>query len=211
MRLVCPRCAAQYDVPVEAVPPGGRDVQCSSCDSTWYQPQYTPPPDDAVIETAPPQQGGKQAPEAPAPRPRIDPEMAALFAEEREFEQRKRQAEALETQPELGLDAPISDAPLHGGKDKKRLPDANEINQTLRAEKGAGWGNDPRGGIFNRSKFALGFWGVIVLAITACLVYVFAPKISDAMPQAGPALDAYVAKVDQGRFWLNDRLTALGL
>lgn len=37
MRLICPNCGAQYDVADEAIPAGGRDVQCSSCQQTWYQ------------------------------------------------------------------------------------------------------------------------------------------------------------------------------
>jgi len=37
MRLICPNCDAQYNVAFDAIPPGGRDVQCSSCAHTWYQ------------------------------------------------------------------------------------------------------------------------------------------------------------------------------
>ncbi len=37
MRLICPNCAAQYEVPTEVIPENGRDVQCSSCGHTWFQ------------------------------------------------------------------------------------------------------------------------------------------------------------------------------
>ncbi|PWE32415.1 hypothetical protein DDZ14_10145 [Maritimibacter sp. 55A14] len=37
MRLVCPNCAAQYEVDDSAIPEGGRDVQCSNCGHTWMQ------------------------------------------------------------------------------------------------------------------------------------------------------------------------------
>ncbi|MGR3506099.1 MAG: zinc-ribbon domain-containing protein [Paracoccaceae bacterium] len=37
MRLVCPNCAAQYEVPESVIPDNGRDVQCSSCGHTWFQ------------------------------------------------------------------------------------------------------------------------------------------------------------------------------
>ena len=37
MRLTCPNCGAQYEVPDEVIPPEGRDVQCSNCGNTWYQ------------------------------------------------------------------------------------------------------------------------------------------------------------------------------
>ncbi|MFU8881968.1 MAG: zinc-ribbon domain-containing protein [Rhodobacterales bacterium] len=37
MRLVCPNCGAQYEVPDSVIPESGRDVQCSSCGNTWFQ------------------------------------------------------------------------------------------------------------------------------------------------------------------------------
>ena len=37
MRLVCPNCAAQYEVAENAIPENGRDVQCASCNETWFQ------------------------------------------------------------------------------------------------------------------------------------------------------------------------------
>lgn len=37
MRLTCPNCGAQYEVPDDVIPAEGRDVQCSNCGDTWYQ------------------------------------------------------------------------------------------------------------------------------------------------------------------------------
>lgn len=37
MRLTCPNCGAQYEVPDEVIPTEGRDVQCSNCGDTWFQ------------------------------------------------------------------------------------------------------------------------------------------------------------------------------
>lgn len=37
MRLICPNCGAQYEVPEDVIPDGGRDVQCSNCGDTWFQ------------------------------------------------------------------------------------------------------------------------------------------------------------------------------
>ncbi|MEO0467897.1 MAG: zinc-ribbon domain-containing protein [Pseudomonadota bacterium] len=47
MKLTCPNCAAQYEVPDEVIPETGRDVQCSACGDTWFQvhpnhPEYQP-------------------------------------------------------------------------------------------------------------------------------------------------------------------------
>ncbi|PCJ06840.1 MAG: thioredoxin [Rhodobacteraceae bacterium] len=62
MRLTCPNCEAQYEVPDEVIPPEGRDVQCSNCGDTWYQtsPDMAPsttteaaPAEDTVPESQP--------------------------------------------------------------------------------------------------------------------------------------------------------------
>ena len=47
MRLICPNCGAQYEVPTEVIPEGGRDVQCSNCNHTWFQ---THAEDDPVLD-----------------------------------------------------------------------------------------------------------------------------------------------------------------
>ncbi|MBV2360218.1 zinc-ribbon domain-containing protein [Thalassococcus sp. CAU 1522] len=46
MRLICPNCGAQYEVPSEVIPEGGRDVQCSNCGHTWFQRH---PDDDPAL------------------------------------------------------------------------------------------------------------------------------------------------------------------
>ena len=51
MRLVCPNCEAKYEVPEDAIPDVGRDVQCASCGHSWFQ--MRPRPAGAVAE--PPQ------------------------------------------------------------------------------------------------------------------------------------------------------------
>ena len=49
MRLICPNCSAQYEVPADVIPAEGRDVQCSNCQETWFQthPDTEPPTDVA--------------------------------------------------------------------------------------------------------------------------------------------------------------------
>lgn len=54
MRLTCPNCGAQYEVPDDIIPTGGRDVQCSNCGNTWFQVhadmQAEEPVEEAVAE-----------------------------------------------------------------------------------------------------------------------------------------------------------------
>ncbi len=37
MKLICPKCQAQYEIPDVAIPDTGRDVQCANCNETWFQ------------------------------------------------------------------------------------------------------------------------------------------------------------------------------
>ncbi len=128
MRLTCPKCSAQYEVPDEVIPEGGRDVQCSNCEETWFQEKTPSKPAD--VEPKPPQAkepeqvaatevkvedtAETETPEAEAPKPpktdsdsNLDPSVASILREEAEREAglRAKETENLESQPDLGLEA----------------------------------------------------------------------------------------------------------
>ena len=125
MRLTCPNCDAQYEVPDDVVPTSGRDVQCSNCGQTWFQhhPDHMPDEDDVVAgdnapdidvpdpdeEVAPPPPPTPPGPAEPPSR-QLDPAVADILRQEAEAEHeaRKRRQQAdqdpLESQPDLGLD-----------------------------------------------------------------------------------------------------------
>ncbi|MEM6940354.1 MAG: zinc-ribbon domain-containing protein [Pseudomonadota bacterium] len=125
MRLTCPNCGAQYEVPSEVVPPSGRDVQCSTCGNTWFQPHP-----DFPSQPSDPREAGLSAPERqedeeivaesplPArgtPRRELDPAVAEILRQEaaleREARRRRQQGHSIESQPELGLEAVPPPAP----------------------------------------------------------------------------------------------------
>ena len=51
MRLICPNCSAQYEVPADVIPADGRDVQCSNCQETWFQTHPDTEPQTGVAQT----------------------------------------------------------------------------------------------------------------------------------------------------------------
>lgn len=112
MRLICPNCGAQYEVDAAMIPAGGRDVQCSNCVTTWFQPgKPTPvPAEEASIDDAfaPAQKEEEGVAIAPPPPRRIETSAGALeiIRQEAAREARMRAAEALETQEEMPLDMP---------------------------------------------------------------------------------------------------------
>ncbi len=87
------------------------------------------------------------------------------------------------------------------------LPDVEEINSTLQpgempvAARGVPETEPARG-----SGQRLGMSVVFLIAAVATLIYAQADRVSSALPQAGPALESYVGKVDAGRIWLDQTL-----
>lgn len=134
MRLTCPNCDAQYEVPSEVIPEEGRDVQCSNCGDTWFQAKHEAPApseeptedyqDDIAADAPAPDTksyaqdfSAEVAPEQPQNAPQqqdIDPAISGILREEAEREAQLRAAEAaepLESQPDLGLDNMSGDEP----------------------------------------------------------------------------------------------------
>ncbi|MCF6231945.1 MAG: zinc-ribbon domain-containing protein [Rhodobacteraceae bacterium] len=79
MRLTCPNCGAQYEVPDEVIPFDGRDVQCSNCGDTWFHghpdnpdtvldtPDEAPMPETEVVASEPKPKDGDEDEEGPEP------------------------------------------------------------------------------------------------------------------------------------------------
>ena len=154
MRLTCPNCEAQYEVPTELVPLAGRDVQCSNCSTTWFQahpdqieettePALDLPPEPAEIEQDPHltedvPEVEEELPPPPPPRPEaakrraIDPSVQDVLRQEAEHEAHQRASEntgGLESQPDLGLDTtPIEPEP------ERRAREGRERMARMRGE-----------------------------------------------------------------------------
>jgi predicted Zn finger-like uncharacterized protein len=81
VRLLCPKCDAEYEIPNDVIPAEGRDVQCSGCQETWFVPADQPP----------------------RARTTIDPKVSRILQQEVQREMEARKAEtrgASETAPE---------------------------------------------------------------------------------------------------------------
>ncbi len=112
MRLTCPNCGAQYEVPDEVIPEAGRDVQCSNCGTTWFQAHPDHPveaPEPANLDDELAQFAVEPEPEPlSAEKRELTPDVQKILREEAEHEAQMRAAEAdgggLESQPDLGLD-----------------------------------------------------------------------------------------------------------
>jgi resuscitation-promoting factor RpfA len=80
MRLVCPNCDAKYEVPEDAIPETGRDVQCANCGHAWFQmrrvaevaPVAAPPVAPPAAPVAAPVAAPIAAPVPPAREPVVE-------------------------------------------------------------------------------------------------------------------------------------------
>lgn len=113
MRLTCPNCSARYEVDDTLVPPEGRDVQCSNCATTWFQPGNRSQMEDMAVEETSvadvEEPGSVGAPAETPVRRELDPAIRDLLREEREREEDLRRSdmgEALESQEEMPLERP---------------------------------------------------------------------------------------------------------
>lgn len=260
MRLICPNCDAQYEVPDEVVPTEGRDVQCSNCGKTWFQhhvdhesadvaknsaaSKATPVDevqyDEEVSPPPPPPLGQRAEPQ----RQDLDPAVANILREEAEGEhaaRQQRQSDPLESQPDLGLGDDMDEESRRAFEARQRmarmrgepeptpqtdasaaamssrrdlLPDIEEINSTLRNDEERAVSDEApvlEGGTTRKRKrgFRRGLTIMLLLFVLLILLYIFAPRIGQAVPQLDPFLNAYVAWVDQLRAWLNGRIQAI--
>ena len=108
MRLTCPNCGAQYEVPDEVIPESGRDVQCSNCGDTWFQyhPDHQPAEE---IEAAEAPHPGYDSPEDDAdvdaaPEPGPEPETVAEAAPDPEEEDTPDEPPEVAEEPEPEVD-----------------------------------------------------------------------------------------------------------
>lgn len=307
MRITCPNCDAEYDVPREVIPDAGRDVQCSNCGQTWWQdhPDHkasadaeetelvidAPEPDrsatpedtseneapasaandgddllstiknmsetdaaqvsrdaavdraaaevDALAQSTERARAETEAKAAQAARAaNLDPDVAQILQDEAAHEARAREADGLESQPDLGIGDPedrresesrerlarlkgegepeAAIATAEGTRAKRRstrselLPDIDEINSTLR-------GAAPEPTVeevqeqhtkAKRRGFGFGFTLILLIVLIAVLLYLFAPQLIRAVPALEGPVTSYVDMVDGARAWISQKMEA---
>ncbi|QQA42402.1 zinc-ribbon domain-containing protein [Pelagovum pacificum] len=127
MRLICPNCGAQYEVPDDVIPDSGRDVQCSNCGQTWFES-----PGGSVAEEAnpePPPQAATATKRPPPPDPEPEPEPEPEDHPEPEPTPEPNRSEDLQPDPE----APVP--PATAARERQRRGLDPEIANVLQEER----------------------------------------------------------------------------
>lgn len=117
--LICPSCAAEYSVPIAAIPPQGREVQCAECGNIWRvtrgpapdpvpqqvfdpEPQIELPTQEVVAQPAQPSETAAPFFDVPLHR-RLPENVLKILREEVEHERRARALEAGRPLPDLPM------------------------------------------------------------------------------------------------------------
>lgn len=117
MRLVCPNCEAKYEVPEDAIPETGRDVQCANCGHAWFQMRRAT---GAETATAAP----VAAPAAPEPAPVVEPAPVAEAVVEPPPVQAEIAPETTEPEPEPEAAPEVVDTVAEAAAVEPTLEDA---------------------------------------------------------------------------------------
>lgn len=227
MRLICPSCGAQYDVPDDAIPPAGREVQCSSCNHAWFEIDSPPGPQQAAPvppEVTPPAIPVSPAAEAELRRP-VDDQVKAILREEAARDSALAAKPPAEAQipaqlpattqaanPKVAKSA-VPPAPVAATDNRPQdMPSMEEINASLRARSqtaGRALTTTEQHEAAERRGFRSGFLLMLLLLAILALPYLYADQIGTALPQAQDWLARYVILVDQLRVAVDQWATAL--
>lgn len=164
MRLTCPRCGAQYEIAEDAIPPQGREVECSACENVWFQKPSVPRPDVDAEPTAP------DAEARPQPIP------ASVLTILREEAARERDARAADA---LSADAAVATAPtVRKTASVVETPsiEALTLPPDVAADTPYAVAEEPIP--TRKSGYATGFWLAVLVWAVLVGAYLIAPRLS---------------------------------
>jgi len=195
MRLVCPNCKANYEIPRHAVPISGREVRCDSCGHSWFQTRTKISSDEQLIE--PENEITKEETEevavAASNQKKIDPSVIKILREEakREIEARdqERNKKNTSTTNKRSLKNVKDSEPATLTKDtilkhqsKDALAEALEDKKTTK-----------------RSGFIFG----LLIVLFALLAYTNSNQLISALPESEIYIVSYIELINEIRLELN--------
>ena len=201
MRLLCPKCDAEYEVADGVIPNAGRDVQCSSCDTIWF----------VEIKPAPLKSSG------------IDPEVISILQQEAQRELAARNVETSSTSRLLATANPAETTePLAGIQTttnaknppsrRNHLPPIEDMD--TKPTKTAPMAeispiSEPEDDVPPLNNRQLGILVALTLLGSLAALYVFAPKITEAFPAYTDWVNFYILWVDDIRQWLQNSVSRI--
>ena len=195
MRLVCPNCKANYEIPPNAVPIGGREVKCDSCGHSWFQTRQKQTKEKKLtkpdIKIA--NEDILEVESSESNKKKIDPSVIKILKEEakREIEARDRER----TQKNISSKSKKS-AKNVGDKEPTTLTreailkhqSKDALAEALKDKK---------------STLSFGFIFGLLLVLFALLAYLFGEQLIIVFPETEIYFVSYIGIIDEIRLELN--------
>lgn len=233
IRLICPGCAAEYRVPDSAIPPAGREVECSACGKVWnatprldladFQapapaeppadlPRLNRPLPDSVLdilkgevehERRAREAEGGDASAVTAPRAAADPEWPATTIT-RHFDPKPSEA----VTPAAADPAPLRPAPAQPVSLRPAALVAQDAKKPDTTPIPQHLPVRPAAPARRRGGYGAGFGVALMLAGGLVALYLLVPTLADQGPLGEGLMDLRTS-LDQARLWLQDRAAIL--
>ena len=193
MRLVCPNCKANYEIPHHAVPISGREVKCDSCGHSWFQTRIKKNNEQKFIEPE-----SKNAEEdiveiesAASHQKKIDPSVIKILKEEakREIEARDRERTKQNTPPKNNVKNIRNVEPATLTKDAILKRQSKDVLAEALEDK--------------KTKRPIGFIFGLIMVLCALLVYTQNVQLEAILPDSEIYVASYIELIDRIRLELN--------
>ena len=195
MRLVCPNCKANYEVPRHAVTIGGREVKCASCGHSWFQTRTKKSNDGELIEPENEviKEDTEEVTSATSNQKKIDPSVIKILKEEakREIEARDQERNKKNTasknkrsfkNPRNSEPATLTKDAILKHQSKDALAEALDDKKTTK-----------------RSGFIFG----LLIVLFALLAYTNSDQLISVLPAYEVYIVSFIELVDEIRLELN--------
>ena len=195
MRLVCPNCKANYEIPPNAVPIGGREVKCDSCGHSWFQTRHKKTKEKKLtkpdIKIA--NEDIKEVESSESNKKKIDPSVIKILKEEakREIEARDRER----TQKNISSKSKKS-AKNVGDKEPTTL--TREAILKHQSKDALAEALEDK-----KSTLSFGFIFGLLLVLFALLAYLYGEQLIIAFPETEIYFVSYIGLIDEIRLELN--------
>ena len=195
MRLVCPNCKANYEIPPNAVPIGGREVKCDSCGHSWFQTRHKKTKEKKLtkpdIKIA--NEDILEVESSESNKKKIDPSVIKILKEEakREIEARDRER----TQKNISSKSKKS-AKNVGDKEPTTL--TREAILKHQSKDALAEALEDK-----KSTLSFGFIFGLLIVLFALLAYLFGEQLIIVFPEAEIYFVSYIGLIDEIRLELN--------
>ena len=193
MRLVCPNCKANYEIPRHVVPISGREVKCDSCGHSWFQTRTKKNNSEKLIEpeSKSTEEDIVEVESAASNQKKIDPSVIKILKEEakREIEARDRERARQSTPSKNNVKNVKNSEPATLTKDAILKHQSKDVLAEALEDK--------------KTKQPAAFIFGLLIVLSALLAYTYSEKLVLILPDSETYVASYIELIDEIRLELN--------